>query len=284
MQKNTILSNLINAIVKYRKLIIVSLIISFILIFAAIFIRLTNSNQPTPNSDEKPKTVNISNLDNYQKNQPPESVSNVIFQELYRTINYNLTQTRFDSYDDYLTKGNLSDMTITDINIRDRSYQENINQKTGATTVKYIVDIPSLQQSYQIYYRYQPNEKSTPETVYGPLVSCPTPSQLIYDQSNCLDSAIYNEDGTNPPILNSTYADRFLTRITPYTALIQNKITYTATAKTKDSEPYIEITFNACDVGNLADVAKNSYNTYLQNFSLSLNQFKVKITTQPCGS
>lgn len=80
-----------------------------------------------------------------------------------------------------------------DINIRNGSYSQTLEQDTMTYMTTYIVDIPSIQQSYRITDQYSPVEQYNPVN-YATVVTCLDDSEQIYDFSNCTDQ-IKEEQG-----------------------------------------------------------------------------------------
>lgn len=145
-------------------LILIALAIGVILLIAVIVIVVLNTNQPP-----KANGVGITNYDQKVKNISSTRKVN-IEEALFNMI-------RFNTSDDY------DITTIKDTVIRDGSdiqETEDNNKYSGS----FIVDIPSIRQSYNIAYLYSVNNDGY-DSGYPVVVSCLEESKVIYKDFEC---------------------------------------------------------------------------------------------------
>lgn len=82
----------------------------------------------------------------------------------------------------------------TDVIVRKNSIRQTYNEKTFTYVTDFIVDLPSVKQSYRVHDEYYmvPHRYSND---YALLVTCPHPEDLIYPSFKCTDR-IRQEGGT----------------------------------------------------------------------------------------
>ena len=139
-------------------------------IFVSIFIIIYSFN--TLNKNQFGVGIKIQNFDSKVKNLPKfqkDSIEAI----LYRTIDKNV--------DD------LNKLKISDAVIRENSESQGFNDKSKTYTGYFIVDIPSIKQSYQVNYYYPTDEKLVPASHYDATITCPLEQQLLYGDFNCKD-------------------------------------------------------------------------------------------------
>lgn len=97
----------------------------------------------------------------------------------------------------YTMKLNNITSPVSDVVIRDGSYQQSLTDTNKLIYLtEFMIDIPSLRQSYFVrdYYSPLPVEQSGLYD-YTIQVSCPNSSQLIYEPFNCTDRVNYEING-----------------------------------------------------------------------------------------
>ncbi|MCL1929539.1 hypothetical protein FWF93_00055 [Candidatus Saccharibacteria bacterium] len=122
------------------------------------------------------KNVPITNYDQHVQNLP-ESERAALQNVLYDTIAMNYSKK--------------SPVTIRDVVIRDDSYQQTL--EGDYYTTSFMLDIPSIQQSYRVSHSWSPTEELN-QTSYRYLILCPKSEELIYPNFKCTD-AIRQEAG-----------------------------------------------------------------------------------------
>ncbi len=85
-------------------------------------------------------------------------------------------------WQDLISYNNTPDDTYTTANIRDNTYQEE-SAGDNTNTSSFIVDIPSLQQSFKVSFNWQSNISIPDEYLIN--ISCPYYTDVIYQDSNC---------------------------------------------------------------------------------------------------
>ncbi len=153
---------------------IVAVLILLVLIIMPLF--LSNDNQVDDDQPSNEVTVasnqgrtNINDLDEYDKNLPIER-HDLIKQNLFETIAMNFPDS------------NPTD--ITDVKIREGSFNQDFDDQTQIYSTSFIVDIPSIRQSYEITDSYSPTESLAD---YATLVLCLDDNDLIYGPFDCMD-------------------------------------------------------------------------------------------------
>lgn len=86
---------------------------------------------------------------------------------------------------------------ITDATIREESYSQKLTDASKMIYLtNFIVDIPSIGQSYVVTNYYSPlSPEISGLTDYTTLVTCPDSSQLIYGDFNCIDRFVWENQG-----------------------------------------------------------------------------------------
>lgn len=153
---------------------IISQIIFIIILGATIFSTANQANQPlAPNAQP---VISIDNFSSQDVNLSNNHINNIL---------HNLT---------YTVELNTSNLNIPDstATVRDGSTIWADVSSTNFTLLSFIVDIPNLEQSYQIYYYFNPNTDSLPtedtdtSLPINPYVLCLTDqSQIIYPDFDC---------------------------------------------------------------------------------------------------
>lgn len=88
--------------------------------------------------------------------------------------------------------------SIKDAFIREDSANQEVLKQNIQYVGSFIVDIPSIKQSYQVQYTYSKNADDPILSGYPVLVSCLDTTKLIYGDFNCKN--IHEEDKTDPII------------------------------------------------------------------------------------
>ena len=133
----------------------------------------TNASSST-NQNEKPNPINITNFDTVVKNLPSTERA-TLETILASTIKQN-------------TSANITLTSVKDATIRDGTYVQNYDSQKYVYSTQFIVDIPSLKQSYKITDKYSPLPPEQSGLFdYTQLVLCPSQDELIYGSFNCKD-------------------------------------------------------------------------------------------------
>ena len=194
-----------------RRLYLIIAITSLVILVAIVAISLiggNDDNEALPSQSTEQSTTT-------PQDQTNNSISYSSTSALGRTVAYDDIQSFADSiinnYDQvvsnlprdrelaatrmllYALHDNNQSAIPADINIRNGSYSQTLEQDTMTYMTTYIVDIPSIQQSYRITDQYSPVEQYNPVN-YATVVTCLDNSEQIYDFSNCTDQ-IKEEQG-----------------------------------------------------------------------------------------
>jgi hypothetical protein len=155
-------------------------ITSLVFLFLFVFIVITVVNNL--NKNQFGNGIKIQNFDSKVKNLPKVQRDS-IESELY-----------------YIVKNNIAEgveIKVKDAVIRENSESQGFNPKNKTYTGYFIVDMPSIKQSYQVNYFYPTNPSLAPPPGYVMTITCPLKQQLVYGSFNCQDektSQTANED------------------------------------------------------------------------------------------
>jgi hypothetical protein len=129
-------------------------------------------------------------INNYNKYIPnlPDDRKNSINSTLYNIVKTNLKT---------------SDIKVSDANIRDGSVKYNYDSNTNISSGSFIVDMPSIKQSYFISYEWSNDSNNSNLSGYSSAAACLTADKLIYGEFNCEDDFSKSKNNTNQdPILS----------------------------------------------------------------------------------
>ena len=157
---------------KLKKILLISSSV-FIIITIFIFIVFIYQNNRNPYGNE----LQIVNLNNYTKNKPyNKDVVYFIKHSLYNTVSDNLDK-------------DIKSNSIDDILIRDKTFSQTFTEKNRLHSIKFIIDIQSLKQSYRVSYQWMDNlEWSRDLDEYGTMVTClDKEEEIIYKDFKCKD-------------------------------------------------------------------------------------------------
>lgn len=167
--------------------------LSFVLLvvtISAIYFYVNGRSNPEGDS------LVIKNLGTYTQGKPTNKETlNYIEHSLYTTVNLNLDKP-------------VKDKSIEDVIVRDGSFSQDFDSKTSIHTVKFIVDIASLKQSYDVSYQWSSKDKYSPNLdEWGTTVRCLPKDKVIYKDFVCKD--MFSE-------MEKTADDPLLAKILPY--------------------------------------------------------------------
>lgn len=253
-----------------RRRLLVIMIFGWVIILLGVVIFLAVKNISFNESEkrrlgDKDGVISINGkTDYYGGAEISDSLKHFIERSLYTAINFNT--------DTVLESGSVKDVTI-----REGTFQDNAD-KSGMHRVKYVVDIPSLRQSYIITYSWLDSEDdSVPQEAS---VLCVTPKYVIYEDFDCTDMYISQEGLSN----SQPYAVRFLYMIEGYKGVLSDGSTYTVKrAKDANNETYLRVIGNVCGSQSLVEEAKNSLRTRMEYLDLRPEDYKINFEYYPCG-
>lgn len=183
----------------------VSVAVIAIIILVMVFSNLEKGNTPTDNtsSNNSSSSSSADNSDNTVSYSPisssGDSAQSTQISNLSSTV-HNIPDSELTSINnmvDYTLNLNGIDGQVDDISIRDGSYSQSLidnNRLIYQTT--FIIDIPSLQQSYYVKDLYSPLPVEQSGLYdYTVQVTCPNDSQLIYPPFDCIDRISFEQTG-----------------------------------------------------------------------------------------
>ena len=194
------------------------------------------------------KQTNIANLSEYTRGLKSDK-------ETVERIKYNLYEA--------ITRNtpNIDATKLSDVLIRDKTFSQDYNEETKVFSVKYIVDIDSIKQTYRIAYEWS-EDKNAQLNEWGTYVKCPTKEQLKYADFNCNDmfTEMY---GTNDPIIE----------VLPHYGTLYDIIPNTSNGILEN----IEIKIFAC-TSNITDIAEDNARNWLKDHDISSDQYEITVT------
>jgi len=168
-----------NQLDKKQQIIIVSSAAVFLTMFALLFL-LMPSNQYGDN-------IGVNNYDKYIPNLPADRRSSI------NSTLYKITK----------DNSNGKDININDATIRKDSVEYNYDKSTDINSGSFIVDMPSVKQSYLISYEWSPDNNNVNLSGYSATAACLPLSRLVYGDFSCKDSFLNSRNNINrDPILN----------------------------------------------------------------------------------
>lgn len=175
--------------------------ISFIIILLLIAYGIFNQND----------ILNNTNADTFSKNTHNDKIQSVVYGSTDYVFNSFLSNSNntdgisdieaTDIYDMLEYTLNLNGITdhVSDITIRDGTYsRELINTNKLIYQTTFMLDIPSIQQSYYVRNLYSPLPVEQSGLYdYNTVVLCPNDDQLIYAPFDCIDRVRYEINGAS---------------------------------------------------------------------------------------
>lgn len=167
----------INGLNKQQKTVILLLGLLFITIFVLLFFL-----QP---SNKYGNEIGVNNYDKYISNLPTDRKDSI------NSTLYNITKNNLKS-------GNPN---INDATIRDKSVDYNYDKTTNVHSGSFIVDMPSIKQSYLISYEWSSDSNNGNLSGYTAAATCLPSDKLIYGDFGCKDDFTPKNNTNRDPIL-----------------------------------------------------------------------------------
>lgn len=162
---------------KMNPVIFVAVVIQvvFLIIIIIAIVNLTQPQEGTTEASTTPSShLSITNINQQISNLPQSSYEEIVF-SIYDAA--------------WLNRNDRELPDFTTSNIREGSTTRQYFEDIDVHQVNFVIDLPELQQSYQVNYLWSkdPNNTNIP-TKYKTLVYCPEDSQKVYStQTNCID-------------------------------------------------------------------------------------------------
>ena len=202
--------------------------------------------------------ITINNLGDYATNVP-DSTRAEIYNAAFRAARSNSTGQTEET------------LSAADATIREGSATSSFNSTTGLHSGNFIVDIPSLKQSYRIYYEWLSDRASSSIRLgdYTTSVTCLHPDEYIYDFYPCIAP---NED-------ISTATISYLNNILPYDGYVNNDVDSGAAIHadhieyTTGGTPFVRVGINSC--GNPSSLAAGleTFKQYIKDHQLNPDDY-----------
>jgi hypothetical protein len=135
------------------------------------------ANQPI-SSETEDSGVHIGNISDYTKGKPQNDTwLSAVEKELLKLLRKNSDRPGLAAKD------------VAAAVVREGSYSQIYDGKTGVSTVDFIVDVPSLKQSYGAHYEWGSDGGNDPD-IGMRILSCLPSNQLIYEKFACKDAMV----------------------------------------------------------------------------------------------
>ena len=226
-------------------------IITVIIVIIAIAVHRWNDSH-----DDK---ITVTNLSNYTTNIP-ERTREEIYNAAFRAAQSNSTGQTNEA------------LSTADAQIRDGSAVSNFDPTTGLYSGNFIVDIPSLEQSYRIYYEWT-DKTDLALGDYTTSVNCLHPDEYIYDFYPC----IAPNENTDTAYLS--YLDNML----PYSGYVNNDsnsdaaIYISSIERTTGGTPFVRVNVNSCGDAKIMEDAIKTVKNYIEDHQLNPEDYTYKL-------
>lgn len=224
---------------------LVAVLVGFAILISIFAPRSNNSFGPEVKIDGY--SERISNLS--------EEMRETIFATLFNTVKLNVSDdTDIES--------------INDAFIRAQSERQTRSDTSGMYEGTFIVDIPSIKQSYLVEYNYDPNNpESNPNPV---IIRCLPMEQTIYDDFECVDINTSESAGVDPILAVVPYST--LSYDIKATIGEDDKLTVTIRAILSEADRRI-------DEQGAIDTAYAEARTWMSNNNLNPENYTIVYTT-----
>ena len=203
--------------------------------------------------NNEPRNITITNWDEYASEVPDDFHKAVLESITSVLTNYN----------------NVSIENHYNATIRNDSYMATNSQKNSdITNVSFLVDIEELQQSYQIEFSYNKDNRQNRSSYVS--VSCPIFTYIIYPDSKCRTS----ESPYSVLDLHYLPYDGYLPQSNAKFT-IKKQIYGTNGAHPKS--PYLAVSVNSCDNTTIIQEAKEYIPVWLKERYLNPNDFYYEV-------
>ena len=206
--------------------------------------------------------ITINNLNNYVTDVP-DTTRAEIYNAAFRAAQSN--------------SAGQTDETLSsaDAAIREGSAVSSFNPTTGLYSGNFIVDIPSLKQSYRIYYEWLSDRATSPIRLgdYTTSVTCLHPDEYIYDFYPCIAP---NEDV-------STTTLSYLNNILPYNGYVNNDTNSDAAIhanhveNTTGGDPFVRVNVNSCGDQSILESGLETFKQYIKDHQLNPDDYTYKL-------
>ena len=213
-------------------------------------------------NDSHDNQITITNLNDYVNNIPSDTRAE-IYNAVFRAAQSN-------------SAGKTSEtLSIADAQIREGSAINSFNPSTSLYSGNFIVDIPSLKQSYRIYYEWIPKNVNSNLILgdYTTSVDCLHPDEYIYDFYPCIAP---NQN------VGDAYL-HYLDNILPYNSYVNNDENSNAAIYIRGVEystggtPFLRVNVNSCGNQKIMDNATTTVKKYIADHQLNPEDYTYKL-------
>lgn len=232
-----------------KQVIIIFASIILIVFISLLALTIYNAVKPNPYGDSIP-------IDGLSNLGIPEDDQDHITANLYETIKSNLAAD--------------IDVPVSGVKIRNDSIQSSYDKDEKIHTVDFIVDIDSIQQSYNIHVEWHDSKKYVDGYPY--VITCLNESQeIIYPEFACSDD------------FSSTDFEIIIGNL-PYYGKTENGYEYTIRIQEyTDGEKYLEVDVDSCGDQTTMDEALKSAKTWVQSLGIDEDSFPYYVPDYLCN-
>lgn len=149
-----------------------------------------------------------------------------------------------------------NETVYTDVAIRDGSYSE--TEFNNVKTVKMIVDVPSIRQSFAIQFNYHKNARNYDDPDVN--VGCPYYTDVIYTDTKCIAASPY------------TQIERYLPRY-DYVGGVK----YGVSLKKYNGKSYLAVEAPACGNTDILNSAQSSFENWIESVYLDKADYDIQV-------
>ena len=161
-----------------------------------------------------------------------------------------------------LNQENIGNIASSGVIVREGSIKNQYLNELNLHYLSFIVDIPSIQQSYHLIYRWSDDKNNRYMPADEPLMAiCLPKSQMIYPDFNCRDS--YNGKGPQTAVY-------FLKN---YDLKVNNQsFSITPKGKTNEDNFYYQVAINTCGNEELKNQANQVFEKQIQDLGFDISE------------
>lgn len=173
-----------------------------------------------------------------------------------------------------LNSGALANIEDSGATIRENTIVNKYFKTINMHYVNFIVDIPSTQQSYQIFHEWS-DDGNNPYFVAdnSTLVMCPTKDKMVYDDFKCVD----NSNRRGRYFVVETFKDMGVFSVEDWSLIGYGVVSPTNKWNVTLDDSYIGINVVACGDERKKNIAVADVNEYFKILGYDLTEFDYKI-------
>lgn len=162
-----------------------------------------------------------------------------------------------------LNSKNITNISDSGAHVRENSISQQYLNEINVRYIHFIVDIPSIQQSYQISYQWSDDTNNKKLPTNNSLMSmCLPREKMIYPDFNCQDR--YNHNG--PKELIKTLTNQITLKVNNQSFSVIPK------GRTSDDNFYFQVAINTCGNDDLKNKATQVFEKQVKDLGFELSE------------